>query len=231
MFELINKKYTFKEFPERELNVWGRKDTLDFKLLDGVAEYKFNEINYNDGDAIIDIGAYTGQEMLYFAAQGLNLVYLAFEPIIENFRILDLNIKDNAKCLDIDWADNAVGDGIGKIEMYLGGEGEGKWRNLYRYMGNIKPPFRSQEHRTVFQITLDYIFEATKIKKCKVMKIDCEGAEHRILRAASKETLDKIQNIVGEVHEEIKVKDLLKATRGRFKVVWEDDHLFRFIHK
>ncbi len=232
MFELIRKKFSFDDFPERELNVWGRKDTLDFDLLDNVKEYDFKSINYHHGDTIIDIGAYTGQEMLWFAAQGLNLVYYAFEPIIENFRILDMNIKDNNKCLDIDWADNAIGDGIGKIDMYLGGEGEGKWRNLYKYMGNIKSPFRDPDsRRTVFQITLDYIFDSCKIKKCKLVKMDCEGAELKILKAAPKEVLDKIQYIIGEYHEGISVKDLLKACKGRFENTIEDSHLFRFKHK
>jgi FkbM family methyltransferase len=231
MFELTNKKYTFKDFPDRELNVWGRNDTLDFELLNGVAEYDFPSIYFNDSDTIIDIGAYTGQEALYFMAMGLNLRYLAFEPITENFRVLELNIKDNNKCLDIDWFDNAIGDYVGQGEIHLGGGGEGKWKTIYRFMGDIKPPFRSNETRKTFQITLEYIFKSTKIKKCKLLKIDCEGAELKILKVAPKYILDKIHYIIGEYHEPNTLKEITKATKGLFKNTIESDHLFKFVHK
>jgi len=231
MFEVIKKKYTFDEFPERELNVWGRKDTLDFKLLDGVKEYDFSSLLYTDGDVVIDIGAYTGQEVLWFMAQGINLEYYAFEPLLENFLILDRNIKENNKCLDLDWAQYAVGEYLGTTKMYYGGEGDGKWRNLYRYMGNIKPPFRSKDYRKVPQVRIDDIFQTQHIKKCRLVKIDAEGAELKILKATPKKTLDKIYCIVGEYHEGITPKQLLRATHGIFKNTIESDHLFRFIHK
>lgn len=231
MFELEQRKYTFEDFPDRELNVWGRKDTLDFGLLNGVKEYDFKSIFFYNDDTIIDIGAYTGQEILYFMAMGLCLNYYAFEPIKENYAVLEMNIKDNNRCLNADWAINAIGDGMGNVDMYLGGEGDGKWINLYRYMGNIKPPFRSKDKREVMQITLDYIFDACKIRKCKLVKIDAEGAELKILSAASKKTLDKIHYIIGEYHEDITPKQLLKATKGRFKNTIDDSHLFRFEHK
>lgn len=231
MFEIEQRKYTFKDFPDKELNVWGRKDTLDFELLNGVSEYEFNKIHFNDGDTVIDVGAYTGQEALWFMAQGLNIEYYAFEPIGENFRILEKNWKDNNRCLDMDCFDNAVGDYSGEAKIYLGGKGDGKWKNLYRYMGNIKAPFRSNEYRKVFQITLDYIFSSCKIKKCKLLKLDCEGAELKILRATPKSILDKIQIIIGEYHEPNTMKEIKKATKGLFNVVSETDHLFKFIHK
>jgi FkbM family methyltransferase len=231
MFELETKKYKFDDFPDKELTVWGRKNTLDFALLDGVKEYDFPSIPYNDGDTIIDIGAYTGQEMLWFVAKGINLTYFAFEPLGENFNILEKNIKENNKYLDIDWAQFAIGDYVGRTKIYFGGKGEGKWKDLYKYMGNIKAPFRSDKYEEVTQITLEKIFEAGNIKHCKLLKIDCEGAELKILRATPKKILDRIRYIIGEYHEPNTLKQITKATKGLFKNTSESDHLFRFVHK
>ncbi len=231
MFEIIKKQFTFPEFPDRKLKVWGRKNTLDFELLNGVKEYDFNSVFYRDGDTIIDIGAYTGQEALWFMALGLNLQYFALEPLKSNFYILDKNIKTNNKCLDIDWAQWAIGPTMGKAKIYLGGGGEGKWKYLYKYIGNIKPPFRSEEYEEVLQITLEHLFEEYKIKHCRLMKIDCEGAELEIFQATPKHILERISVITGEYHEGITPKQLLKATKRVFKNTIESDHLFRFVNK
>ncbi len=59
----------------------------------------------------------------------------------------------------------------------------------------------SLQHRRTSGIpstTLDSIFEAFGIRKCKVLKIDCEGSEHEIL--ASTTRLRDIEYLIGEFH-------------------------------
>ena len=46
--------------------------------------------------------------------------------------------------------------------------------------------------------TLDRIFEGHQISRCKLLKIDCEGAEHEILRGSAR--LDSIDYLSGEFH-------------------------------
>ena len=46
--------------------------------------------------------------------------------------------------------------------------------------------------------TLDNIFEANRLQKCKLLKMDCEGAEHEIL--ANTNALDKFERLSVEIH-------------------------------
>jgi len=54
---------------------------------------------------------------------------------------------------------------------------------------------------TVKTTTLKEIFSKNKINKCNFLKLDCEGAEYKILMGSDKNTLDKIDKIAGELHE------------------------------
>jgi FkbM family methyltransferase len=54
------------------------------------------------------------------------------------------------------------------------------------------------ETYTVRSITLDDVFERHGIERCRLLKIDCEGSEHEILR--STQVLNRVDWIVGEFH-------------------------------
>ena len=45
------------------------------------------------------------------------------------------------------------------------------------------------------------IFKTHKIDKLRLLKIDCEGSEHEILRNTNPEFLKNIQSVRGEFHE------------------------------
>lgn len=47
---------------------------------------------------------------------------------------------------------------------------------------------------------LNSIFKQYKIKKCSLLKIDCEGSEYQIFNNSHYKTLKKIKRIVMEVH-------------------------------
>jgi len=63
--------------------------------------------------------------------------------------------------------------------------------------------------------TLEKIFSDNKIEKCRLVKLDVEGAELDILRACPLKVLRRIDYIVGE-HHGVKRGVVLKATRGQF---------------
>lgn len=48
--------------------------------------------------------------------------------------------------------------------------------------------------------SLDDIFTSSRITKCDLLKVDCEGCEYEIFRNTSDSTLKKIQNIAMEIH-------------------------------
>ena len=57
------------------------------------------------------------------------------------------------------------------------------------------------EDRLVESTTLDNIFLENNLGKVKLMRIDCNGDEHEILKNCSPKTLKKIENLVGEFYE------------------------------
>src|SRR5262249_50731174 len=51
---------------------------------------------------------------------------------------------------------------------------------------------------TTASVTLDGIFERFALTRCKLLKIDCEGAEYEILTSTS--VLDRVDWLSGEFH-------------------------------
>lgn len=49
-------------------------------------------------------------------------------------------------------------------------------------------------------INLNYLFEKFKLKTVDLLKIDCEGAEHKIILNTNSVNLQKVKRIVGEYH-------------------------------
>ncbi len=68
-------------------------------------------------------------------------------------------------------------------------------------------------------ITLDEIFQKYKIKRCKLLKIDCEGSEYEILYNANADVLSKCENLRAEFHES-------KITKQKFGTA---DSLLSFV--
>src|SRR5688572_25562845 len=53
---------------------------------------------------------------------------------------------------------------------------------------------------TVWTTTLADIFRDHGIDRCDLLKLDCEGAEYRILYSAPRDVLDRIDHIILEYH-------------------------------
>ncbi len=49
-------------------------------------------------------------------------------------------------------------------------------------------------------VSLDDLFATHRIEHCELLKIDVEGSEYRILRAAGERTFERIERIHGEYH-------------------------------
>lgn len=48
--------------------------------------------------------------------------------------------------------------------------------------------------------SLDELFKKLKLKKCNLLKIDCEGCEYNIFNKSTEYSLSKIKNIAMEIH-------------------------------
>lgn len=131
-----------------------------------------------DPPRIIDIGACTG----IFAACCLQMfpdvTVMAYEPGGENCALARRNVEKFPKRARIDHA--AVGGSRGKVTM----AGEGA-------TGHTVPG------DDVTQVTLE---DAVGGMQCRLLKVDCEGAEYAILDAAPAATMQLIDLIHMEWH-------------------------------
>ena len=67
-------------------------------------------------------------------------------------------------------------------------------------------------------VTLGHVLRSTS-EQCRCVKIDCEGAEYDILRAASIEDLNQIGSIIMEYHPNGRVEEIGELLeRAQFQV-------------
>jgi FkbM family methyltransferase len=155
--------------------------------------YTLDTICFSPGDIVIDIGAHVGIFACYLAKRFPFLTIYAFEPVPRNFSNLLLNIGENRVSGVHPFNEAVSGDGR-RISLEVSDRNSG---------GASAFDVNANEQKTavvtVPSQTLDSIFEKFSIKRCKLLKIDCEGAEYEILTNSA--MLGKIDCLRGEFHE------------------------------
>lgn len=146
----------------------------------------------NTGDTVIDVGAHIGSFSIHMAQKFPGVRIIGFEPMVENFALLKKNVELNHLRKTI----RIVPMGVAK---------KSENRNLYRDAGNsaghtLYPTTKSIKY-TIQCTTLQHLFEQNDIEVCKLLKLDCEGAEYEILLNCPRPVLSKIENIIAEVHD------------------------------
>lgn len=183
------------------MDIWSVKETF----LDRFYE-KYGTIIGN-GWTIVDIGGGIGDFTTFAArAHPQNTVY-AFEPTPESFALLQENLQRNQ-------VDNASGypqaiwseAGTVWIDTSVGEPGQ--------FISHEDPdrqitsggPAASTDSIAAPSISLAQAFDRLGIACCDLLKMDCEGAEYAILFNTPVETLEKVQRIVMEYHDNVAVR-------------------------
>ena len=218
-YKLIND--TFVIFRTKtDLRIKIRVRSTDLMTLTNVwmiNEYDIEDFEINVNDTVIDIGAHIGLFSLLVSQRCKTGKILSFEPVRENFDLLVSNLKLN-HIENVLPFNMAISKNLDKLNLFL---------NDDQSAHSIFP--KSSESISVESTSLQKIFEENKISSCKLLKLDCEGAEYEIIDSLPSEYLNKIQNIVMEYHSadtkpELVKNLILKIKNAGFKIKTRPHH-------
>ena len=210
--------------------VYYRSSTSDMTLIYEIllqskykSEYFFpQEI---DPKIIFDIGGNIGITAIYMAKLFPDAIIYAFEPLKENFEILEKNIQfyQNIKAYNF-----GLGSKNGNFKVYLSDDSEnfGGISFYPNQVGNKVEPYRLCEVENI-----NDIIKNLNIESIDLIKIDTEGAEYDILTSLEENILRKTSWLVGELHGNRDFELLSYLERLGFSISLKkeiDNRLFMF---
>ncbi len=158
----------------------------------GQNEYALPGFEIGLEDCVVDVGGNIGTFALWAARQARRGRIYSFEPVLENFKLLQENLKLN-RIANVTPMRGAVMGQSGTVRI------------LTRELANarlagtgVSSP--SEPGEEVDAYTLSEIFEMNGIDRCHYLKLDCEGAEYDILAKLPSETAERIDRVVMEYH-------------------------------
>ena len=176
------------------------RQVYDYGIRTDVESYNFDAVEFKEGDIVIDIGANIGIVSIYLAKKYPFLKIYAFEPVRQNYECILKNIElNNIKDGIITVENIALTKDRRKLNMIVPiyNTGQSNIHNRYSspLLSNIDPNIPS--------IKLDDVFSKYNIEECKLLKIDCEGAEYEILYSTNESNLKKCNTLLAEFHGNI----------------------------
>lgn len=168
---------------------------------------------------IADLGANIGISVLYFKRLFPKAKIVAFEPIPDNFKILEKNITEN-QLDDIELIEAVIAPKSGKLIIFEP-IGEGEWKSG---AGIIPKGWKG------IQTNKEILVEAVGIRellreKIDLIKMDIEGMEYEVIRNAG-ELLRNGKNWIIEVHprKDHRIAEIEKIfLQNGFRVIIDED--------
>lgn len=154
--------------------------------------YRLRDAQFDEGDVVIDIGAHIGLFSMYLAKRWPMLKVFAFEPFPANYRNCAENLHLN-RVTNVVLSAKAIVGHSRLLNMTAAPQNSGG-------ASAVVSPLESNCIVTnIASITLDEVFSVNEIRRCKLLKIDCEGMEYEIL--SDGRIFDRVEYLVGEFHE------------------------------
>jgi len=181
----------------KEFNFIEKRPSIDEIFNDN---YKVIEkgVKFEPNDIIIDIGANIGAFSILLAKLYSFITVYAIEPVAETFIKLCQNIQIN-NLTNIIPINITITGGEKISHIIYAPPDPGGASSFVTEINNLE-----LKEIYVGGITLDDLLIHFNITKCKLLKIDCEGAEYNILYNST--LLNRIIYLVGEFHD----NDLLR---------------------
>lgn len=204
-FHRINDNYAIFE-TKTGVKIKLRVDSSDFMAFTNVwlvEDYYRPKFEIKSDDTIIDIGSHIGLFALYASQFCTRGTIFCFEPVKENYDLLQENLKlNNIKNVI---AFNLAVSGVSSfVSLFLNDDKSA--HSIHTTSPNeIKVESRS----------LKDIIDENEIKICNFVKIDCEGAEYEILGRLPQNYFSKIEKMVIEYHLADYKPELLSDLLGK----------------
>ena len=167
---------------------------LDVYMSD-FAKYFAEEIAFEKGDIVVDIGSYIGGFSIPLALNNPEISIFSFEAASDNFNCLWAGMEKN-KINNLRIENMAVHSEEGHLSFTLG---DSPTQGTVTGTGLS---FESVKKRTITveATSLAHIFQKCEIDRCKILKVDCEGSEYAIFSTVPDRVLEKIDYIFIESH-------------------------------
>jgi len=178
---------------------------------------------------IVDIGANIGLFTIMLLIHRPDLNIFSYEPLPENFNILQKNITSNSYTTQkVAIKEAAVlGKKQEELKLYFDRQKENTDSSSV-----IRGFENNYDHITVACTTLREIINEKRIEKISLLKLDCEGSEYSILYETPLEIISKIPFMVIETHDLDKdeknihgVKRFLDSLDYEYKTMTIDEKL------
>ena len=189
-FKLLKDEYVIFE-TKNNLKIKIRVNSTDLMALTNVwmiNEYEIEKFKIKKDDIMIDVGAHIGLFSLLASKSCFAGKIFSYEPINENFEMLIQNIKSN-KLKNIFPFNLAVSKNTSNVKLFL--DKDESAHSIFQ---------KNTSYVTVESISLQKIFDDNDINFCKILKLDCEGAEYEIIDSLPDKYFEKIQNMIIEYH-------------------------------
>jgi len=154
-------------------------------------DYHLRQMQFDEGDVVVDIGAHIGLFSIYLAKRFPFLKVLAFEPFPANFHNCTENLRLNG-VTNVLLSPNAIANETRSLSMAADPVNSGGASAVVRTFAS------NGVANGITAMTLDEVFSIHKIDRCKLLKIDCEGMEYEILSGTK--VFARVDYLAGEFH-------------------------------
>ena len=180
-------------------------DLMAFTHVWLIGEYSKNNFQVKKTDTIIDVGAHIGLFSLYASQNCTEGKIFAFEPIKENYKILESNKKLN-KSSNILSENYAISKSTSKITLYKSNDEAGHSKFI-----------QTNDPVEVASKSLNDFFKENKIELINLLKLDCEGSEYEIIDSLEDKYFEKIEKMIIEYHLADSNPELLEKLKNKLK--------------
>ncbi len=201
---LENYKRKLYTYQWNNRTVYYRPGTSDRGLVYNILIQKGKKAEYRIPDnisasTILDIGANIGITAIWMAKKFPDAKIYCFEPMQDNFEILQKNIKSYENIIAFNFG---LGAKTETVDIYANQDINNQGGFSMHQLNNDDDNYGT-ENKAYDQIEIKNTAKQIsdlKLRSIDIIKIDTEGAEHEILTSIPDELLSRTQWIMGELH-------------------------------